>query len=57
VKRYAPHQRQAFLEAFNAAHDSGKYDESTLFKIAHTAAKKAKKPAAPRRIAFRKFTP
>lgn len=35
------HGQNAFREAFNAAHASGKYSEAQLFKIAHAAADKA----------------
>ena len=35
-----PHAQRVFRSAFNAAEATGKYDEATLFKIAHAAADK-----------------
>ena len=39
--QYNPHQKKAFLEAFNNAFDEYKGDEHRAFAVAHAAAKKA----------------
>src|SRR5450755_4950487 len=39
--QYNPHQKKAFLEAFNNAYKEYKGDESRAFAVAHSAAKKA----------------
>ena len=39
VARYAPHQKNAFREAFNAALKYG-HTEASAFAIAHTAAQR-----------------
>lgn len=39
--QYNPHQKKAFLEAFNNAFMEYKGDESRAFAVAHSAAKKA----------------
>ncbi len=39
--QYNPHQKKAFLEAFNSAYDEYKGDEHRAFAVAHAAAKKA----------------
>lgn len=39
--QYTPHQKRAFLEAFNHAYDEYHGDESRAFAVAHTAAKRA----------------
>ncbi|MFO1399542.1 MAG: cation transporter [Burkholderiales bacterium] len=39
--QYNPHQKKAFLEAFNNAYDEYKGDEHRAFAVAHAAAKKA----------------
>lgn len=41
VDQYTPHQKKAFLEAFNNAYDEYGGDESRAFAVAHSAAKKA----------------
>lgn len=44
---YNPHQKKAFLEAFNNAFDEYKGDEHRAFAVAHAAAKKAGSQAGP----------
>jgi cation transport regulator len=39
--QYTPHQKKAFLEAFNNAYEEYGGDESRAFAVAHSAAKKA----------------
>jgi len=39
--QYGPHQKKAFLEAFNNAYDEYHGDEHRAFAVAHAAAKKA----------------
>jgi len=39
--QYNPHQKKAFLEAFNNAYKEYGGDESRAFAVAHAAAKKA----------------
>ncbi len=39
--QYNPHQKKAFLEAFNNAYDEYQGDEHRAFAVAHAAAKKA----------------
>jgi cation transport regulator len=39
--QYNPHQKKAFLEAFNNAYDEYHGDEHRAFAVAHAAAKKA----------------
>jgi len=39
--QYNPHQKEAFLKAFNNAYDEYQGDESRAFAVAHAAAKKA----------------
>ncbi len=46
VDQYSPHQKKAFLEAFNDAYEEYGGDESRAF--AHSAAKKAGESAARR---------
>ena len=41
VDQYTPHQKKAFLEAFNNAYEEYGHDESRAFAVAHSAAKKA----------------
>jgi cation transport regulator len=41
VDQYDPHQKKAFLEAFNNAYEEYHHDESRAFAVAHTAAKAA----------------
>jgi cation transport regulator len=41
VDQYTPHQKKAFLEAFNNAYEEYGHDESRAFAVAHAAAKKA----------------
>jgi len=41
VDQYSPHQKKAFLEAFNNAYEENGGDESRAFAVAHSAAKKA----------------
>ncbi|PYQ35344.1 MAG: cation transport regulator [Acidobacteria bacterium] len=41
VDQYSPHQKKAFLEAFNNAYEEYGGDESRAFAVAHSAAKKA----------------
>ena len=41
VDQYNPHQKKAFLEAFNSAYKQYGGDEGRAFAVAHTAAKKA----------------
>ena len=47
--QYTPHQKEAFLKAFNNAYEEYGHDESRAFAVAHHAAKQAgeKKPGAP----------
>lgn len=46
VDQYTPHQKRAFLEAFNNAYEEYGHDESRAFAVAHSAAKKAGGDAA-----------
>jgi cation transport regulator len=39
--QYNPHQKKAFLDAFNSAYDEYHGDEHRAFAVAHAAAKKA----------------
>jgi len=39
--QYTPHQKEAFLKAFNNAYDEYGGDESRAFAVAHHAAKQA----------------
>lgn len=39
--QYNPHQKEAFLKAFNNAYDEYRGDEHRAFAVAHAAAKKA----------------
>jgi cation transport regulator len=39
--QYSPHQKKAFLEAFNNAYDEYHGDEHRAFAVAHAAAKKS----------------
>jgi cation transport regulator len=39
--QYNPHQKEAFLKAFNNAYKEYGGDESRAFAVAHTAAKRA----------------
>lgn len=39
--QYNPHQKKAFLEAFNNAYREYRGDEHRAFAVAHAAAKKA----------------
>ena len=41
VDQYSPHQKRAFLAAFNNAFKEYEGDESRAFAVAHTAAKNA----------------
>jgi len=43
VRKYTPHQKKAFLEAFNNAYKEYAGDESKAFAVAHHAAKQARK--------------
>ena len=43
VDQYTPHQKKAFLEAFNSAYEQYDHDESRAFAVAHHAAKQASK--------------
>ena len=45
--QYNPHQKKAFLEAFNNAFKEYKGDESRAFAVAHSAAKKAGQKPGP----------
>jgi cation transport regulator len=39
--QYSPHQKKAFLEAFNSAYEEYGHDEGRAFAVAHHAAKQA----------------
>jgi cation transport regulator len=39
--QYTPHQKEAFLKAFNNAYDEYHGDEHRAFAVAHAAAKRA----------------
>ena len=39
--QYNPHQKEAFLKAFNSAYEEYGHDESRAFAVAHHAAKQA----------------
>jgi len=39
--QYSPHQKEAFLKAFNNAYGEYGHDESRAFAVAHHAAKQA----------------
>jgi cation transport regulator len=41
VDQYDPHQKKAFLEAFNRAYEEYGHDEHRAFAVAHHAAKQA----------------
>jgi cation transport regulator len=41
VDQYNPHQKEAFLKAFNNAYQEYSGDEHRAFAVAHSAAKKA----------------
>jgi cation transport regulator len=45
--QYNPHQKKAFLEAFNNAYKEYGGDESRAFAVAHSAAKKAGEKPGP----------
>ena len=45
--QYNPHQKQAFLKAFNNAYEEYKGDESHAFAVAHAAAKRAGEKPGP----------
>jgi cation transport regulator len=45
--QYNPHQKKAFLEAFNNAYEEYHHDESRAFAVAHSAAKKAGEKPGP----------
>ena len=45
--QYNPHQKKAFLEAFNNAFDEYKGDEHRAFAVAHAAAKRAGEKPGP----------
>jgi cation transport regulator len=44
--QYSPHQKEAFLKAFNSAYEQYNHDESHAFAVAHHAAKQAGESAA-----------
>jgi cation transport regulator len=46
--QYSPHQKEAFLKAFNNACEQYNHDESRAFAVAHHAAKQASDIAHPR---------
>ena len=41
VDQYSPHQKEAFLKAFNNAYEEYGHDEHRAFAVAHHAAKQA----------------
>ena len=43
VDQYSHHQKEAFMAAFNNAHEEYGHDESRAFAVAHSAAKRARK--------------
>ncbi|HXS51421.1 MAG TPA: ChaB family protein [Usitatibacter sp.] len=45
--QYNPHQKKAFLEAFNSAYEEYHHDESRAFAVAHSAARKAGEKPGP----------
>ena len=45
--QYNPHQKKAFLEAFNSAYEQSGGDEGRAFAVAHSAAKKAGEKPGP----------
>jgi len=45
--QYNPHQKKAFLEAFNNAYEEYHHDESRAFAVAHSAARKAGEKPGP----------
>jgi cation transport regulator len=45
--QYNPHQKEAFLKAFNSAYNEYGGDESRAFAVAHSAAKRAGEKAGP----------
>ena len=45
--QYNPHQKEAFLKAFNNAYEQYGGDESRAFAVAHAAAKKAGEKPGP----------
>jgi cation transport regulator len=45
--QYNPHQKEAFLKAFNNAYEEYKGDESRAFAVAHSAAKRAGEKRGP----------
>ncbi len=45
--QYTPHQKEAFLKAFNSAYDEYSGDERRAFAVAHSAAKRAGEKPGP----------
>lgn len=45
IQKYTPHQKKAFLEAFNNAYKEYGQDEGKAFAVAHHAAQQASKTA------------
>jgi cation transport regulator len=45
--QYNPHQKEAFLKAFNSAYKEYGGDEGRAFAVAHTAAKRAGEKSGP----------
>jgi cation transport regulator len=45
--QYKPHQKEAFLKAFNNAYKEYAGDESRAFAVAHAAAKRAGEKPGP----------
>jgi cation transport regulator len=45
--QYNPHQKEAFLKAFNSAYKEYGGDEGRAFAVAHTAAKRAGEKPGP----------
>ncbi|HEX3136022.1 MAG TPA: cation transport regulator [Casimicrobiaceae bacterium] len=45
--QYNPHQKEAFLKAFNSAYREYGGDEGRAFAVAHTAAKRAGEKPGP----------
>ena len=45
--QYNPHQKEAFLKAFNNAYEEYNHDESRAFAVAHHAAKQAGEKKGP----------
>ena len=46
--QYSPHQKEAFLKAFNNAYEQYNHDESRAFAVAHHVAKQASDVAHPK---------